>query len=44
MTDFIQIQIGEYQFRAKLLKTKAPRTCAALLKVMPIEGRVIQAE
>ena len=43
MTDFIQVQIGEYLFRAKLLNTLAPRTCAALLKVMPIEGKVIQA-
>lgn len=43
MTDFIHVQIGEYQFRAQLLTDKAPRTCTALLNVMPIEGRVIQA-
>ncbi len=43
MTDTIQIKIGPFKFQAQLLKTMAPKTCAALLNVMPIEGRVIQA-
>jgi hypothetical protein len=43
MTDFIKVEIGEYTFRANLLKNKAPKTCEVLLKVMPIKGRVIQA-
>ncbi len=43
MTDTIQITIGNFKFQAHLLKTKAPKTCEALLNVMPIEGRIIQA-
>ncbi len=43
MTDTIQIKIGNFTFQARLLKTKAPKTCEALKNVLPIEGRVIQA-
>ena len=34
----IEIQIGEETFIADLLDHKAPRTCAAILSILPHEG------
>jgi hypothetical protein len=38
----LRIEIGGIEFRARLLE-EAPRTCQAILAVLPIEGEVIQA-
>ena len=38
----LRIEIGGIEFRARLLE-EAPRTCEAILAVLPIEGEVIQA-
>jgi hypothetical protein len=38
----LRLEIGGIEFRARLLE-EAPRTCEAILVVLPIEGEVIQA-
>ena len=37
------IKIDRKEFEAKLLKDEAPKTCAAILRLLPIRGKVIQA-
>ena len=37
------IKIDGKEFEAKLLKDEAPKTCAAILRLLPIRGKVIHA-
>jgi hypothetical protein len=39
----LRITIGDYQFKAKMLKDKAPQTTKLLLDKIPITGKAIQA-
>jgi hypothetical protein len=37
------LKIGDISFKARMLESEAPDTCAAFLSRMPIEGKVIHA-
>jgi hypothetical protein len=39
----LRLTIGRIAFIAELLEDEAPETCGALLRALPIKGRVIQA-
>lgn len=39
----VRIVVGTLQFRAVLEETRAPRTCAAFVRLMPFRNRLIQA-
>jgi hypothetical protein len=39
----LKLTIGDYVFKAKLHKDKAPETCKLLMEKMPITGKAIQA-
>ncbi len=43
MTRKLRLTIGGITFIAELLEDEAPETCEALLRALPIKGRVIQA-
>ncbi len=40
---FLKITVGEYVFKVKLHRDRAPVTCGRLIDAMPITGSVIQA-
>jgi hypothetical protein len=37
------ITVGPLGFRARLERTAAPRTCEALLRLLPLDGKLLQA-
>ncbi|HEV2902540.1 MAG TPA: DUF3830 family protein, partial [Gaiellaceae bacterium] len=39
----LEISAGPYRFRANLEEEKAPRTCEALRRLLPLEDRLVQA-
>ena len=39
----LKISVGELRFTARLETEAAPRTCAALRKLLPLRGKLIQA-
>jgi hypothetical protein len=39
----LEIAAGPFTFRATLEEEKAPRTCAALRKLLPLEAKLVQA-
>jgi uncharacterized protein DUF3830 len=39
----LEIAAGPFTFRARLEEEKAPRTCAALCKLLPLEAQLVQA-
>jgi hypothetical protein len=39
----LEISAGPFRFRAHLEEEKAPRTCAALRRLLPLEDRLVQA-
>lgn len=39
----LRIRVGSYEFTARLEEDAAPQTCAAFLKVLPFEHKLIQA-
>jgi len=43
MTGKLRLTIGGITFIAEFLEDEAPETCEALLRALPIKGRVIQA-
>jgi len=43
LVDTLRIAVGSLHFVARLELERAPRTCAAFLKMLPFENRLIQA-
>lgn len=43
MTSFIRIIAGTFQFKARLEVANAPQTCAAFLKLLPYQQKLIHA-
>lgn len=39
----VLITVGSLGFRARLEREAAPRTCEALLRLLPLEGKLLQA-
>ncbi len=39
----LAIAAGPFEFRARLEEERAPRTCAALRRLLPLEDRLVQA-
>jgi hypothetical protein len=39
----LEIAAGPFAFRARLEEARAPRTCAALRKLLPLEAKLVQA-
>jgi Protein of unknown function (DUF3830) len=39
----LEITAGPFAFRARLEEELAPRTCAALRRLLPLEGQLVQA-
>jgi Protein of unknown function (DUF3830) len=42
-TDLIRIEVGDLVFQARLERERAPLTVAALLRLLPLEGSLLQA-
>ncbi len=43
MTTIISIAVGDLAFTARFEESKAPLTCAAFRRLLPFEGKLIQA-
>ena len=43
MTDFLAIQAGPYDFRARLERDQAPQTCARFVELLPFRNKVIHS-
>ena len=43
MATTIEIKVASYRFSARLEDQRAPRTCAAFLRMLPLKGSLIQA-
>ena len=43
MTGFLAIKAGPYEFRARLERDQAPRTCARFLALLPFRNKVIHS-
>jgi len=43
MTQVIHIRVGGFRFAARLQTDTAPRTCATVLNLLPLHGRLVQA-
>jgi len=41
--ELIRIEVGDLVFQARLERERAPRTVAALLRLLPLEGSLLQA-
>lgn len=39
----VRIRVGEHSFRATFDKARAPRTCSAFQKLLPLEGKIVHA-
>ena len=41
--DLLRITVGQLEFRARLERETAPKTCAAFVKLLPFRQQIIQA-
>ncbi len=43
MTDYLAIQAGPYEFRARLERVAAPQTCVRFVQLLPFRNKVIHS-